>query len=123
MIKYRILLKSKKNLIIFFSFTNRYFGQSLYKKRYQGEFKQLVSFLTSIENYSSINLKLRPTTFITFSKSLIKFLHPKKKDDIKSIQDYLLGLTIFRIYIEKGNPHCTKGIANWDVEDWEDSTE
>lgn len=79
--------------------------------------------MTKIQDYSSIALKLKPTTFIIFYKSLIKFLHPKKKGEIKSTEDYLLGLTIFRLYIEAGNPGCPKGIANWDVDDWEDTTE
>lgn len=83
----------------------------------------MIKFVTEVENYSSISLKLKPTTFIVFSKSLIGFLHPKKKEEIKKVEDYLLGLTIFRLYIEAGNPECSKGIANWDVEDWEDATE
>lgn len=66
------------------------------------------------------SLNLNSTTFEIFSRSLISFLYPLEHDDTKTHSDYLTGLIIFRLFIEQGNPECKKGLANWEVEDWDD---
>ena len=97
----------------------------MFRQRYQSEFKQLIDFVTHLERYNTRLLTLAtPTTFTVFATSLIEFLKPDNEDKggfdeiVRTPQDYLSGLAIFRLHIEAGNPDCKKGLASWDVEDW-----
>jgi hypothetical protein len=102
------------------NYSAAYFKSESFETRGHVEFKKLISFLTNINQYNTNGLNLKSTNFKVFSKSMINFLYPLEHEDTKIHSDYLTGLIIFRLYIEEGNPECKKGLANWDVEDWDD---
>lgn len=102
------------------NYSDQYFKSGLFKQRTYDEFKQFIDFITDLESFNNKPLNIQPTSFISFCKTIIKFLNPQSDGDEADVQrDYKQGLVLFRLYIEKGNTETSKGISAWDVEDWD----
>lgn len=111
-----IILKGKLRQEKFKGLLAHIAGSEAFTVVCRGELNELSKLIENIESVtSSVHANIG---FNEFAASLIAFLNPE--NEACDTENSILGLNIFRRYIEGANSKIDRPAAEWDVADWAD---